>query len=59
MEPDAAGYASNFGNVQNDANTVAVVSIAISLKRIADALSYQAAGDQNIFDMIRTMSEKS
>lgn len=32
---------------------VALVSIAISLKRIADALTYQESAPENLFDHIR------
>lgn len=34
------------------ASAVMLVSIAISLKRIADALTYQAAGPENLFDIV-------
>lgn len=37
---------------------VALVSIAISLKRIADALNYQPTGRDNLFDYIRDIAGK-
>lgn len=33
----------------------ATISIAISLKRIADALTYVPAGEQNIYDMMNNI----
>jgi hypothetical protein len=36
----------------------ALFSIAISLKRIADALSNNAAGEYNLYDMVERMVHK-
>jgi hypothetical protein len=40
-------------------NDQAMMSIAISLKRIADALNYQQVGSANLFDLVRAISEKN
>lgn len=55
--------AKNFRDIEK-INTVeyvradtAVASIADSLKRIADALTYQSAGGENLYDMIRSISQ--
>lgn len=60
MEPEAL---KNVKGMHQDnslftVQSVAVVSIAISLKRIADALEYQPAGNTNLFDLIHRISEK-
>lgn len=55
MEPDAFNLPVGT-TARSDTPDVALVSIAISLKRIADALHYQPAGDENIFDHIRTIA---
>jgi hypothetical protein len=45
--------------INGDVQTHALVSIAFSLKRIADAVNYIPAGNSNLFDMVRTISEKN
>jgi len=35
---------------------VAIISIAISLKRIADALRYDPAGNRNIWDLVNDVA---
>lgn len=52
LEPGSELHAEN-GDVQ----THALVSIAFSLKRIADALNYQP-GPENLFDLIREIRSK-
>ena len=48
---------SEFHAASGDVQTHALVSIAFSLKRIADALSYQS-GDENLYDLIREIRSK-
>ena len=40
------------------ATEAAFMSMAISLKRIADALEYHPEGSANLFDLVRVISEK-
>ena len=39
-------------------DAASLLSIAISLKRIADALSHQPAGDANVYDFLSRISER-
>ena len=55
MEPDALKLMTD----RDKSSDMVGLSIAISLRRIADALSYQPVGAQNIFDFVKTISEKS
>lgn len=56
IEPEALNIASNIAREYdgNDVVGIAAVSIAISLKRIADALSYQGAGE-NFYDLVNDL----
>lgn len=59
MEPEAL---KNVKGMHQDNSlftiqSAAVVSIAISLKRIADALSYQP-GPDNLYDIVRGIRDK-
>lgn len=54
MEPEAH---ANFSGPE-EPHKVALVSIAISLKRIADALNYEAAGTASIYDFLSRISER-
>lgn len=51
MEPEAN---NNFSSPA-EPHEVAVVSIAISLKRIADAFTYQAQQPENLHDFLRSI----
>ena len=53
LEPGSEFHAAN-GDVQ----THALVSIAFSLKRIADAMTLQP-GPKNLFDLIRDIGERA
>lgn len=53
FEPGSENHAS-----PGDVHTHAIVSIAISLKRIADALSFQPGNRDNIFDYVRDIANK-
>jgi hypothetical protein len=50
LEPGSAYLAEN-----GDFKTHAIVSIAVSLKRIADALTYQP-GPDNLYDHLKRLS---
>lgn len=54
MEPEA----NNLFGEPAKPEEVAIVSIAISLRRLADAISYQGAG-LNIFDYIRQIAQSA
>jgi hypothetical protein len=66
IEPDALKAMEEWGAAVAGGNTLdatvpkvaALLSIALSLKRIADALTYQPVGSNNLFDFIREISEK-
>ena len=49
VEPDAVIEPSSGGDL--------VASIAISLKRIADAVTYDEEGHNNLFDYVRWIAE--
>lgn len=51
IEPEA----SKLANIGCTATECASVSAAISLKRIADALTYQSQGGQNVYDFLRSI----
>lgn len=55
LEPDVFGLLKKLhdGTSYSGIQTASVVSIAISLKRIADALTYQESAPENLFDHIR------
>lgn len=55
MEPESHAQFSG----PEEPHKVALVSIAISLKRIADALHYTPVGDSNIYDFVREISRKN
>lgn len=57
MEPNTKEIWDGLPSSAED--SIALVSIAISLKRIADQLNYQPDGDENLFDCIREISRKS
>lgn len=60
LEPDAGNIAANIARDigPESVHGIAAVSIAISLKRIADAICYQETG-RNIFDFVQTISENT
>jgi hypothetical protein len=51
LEPDAIKLVQNAVRDTGDTERVALLSLAISLKRIADSLCYRV-GDENIFDLL-------
>lgn len=59
IEPDAKAIVGVLMMDSDSFNSVFLASIAISMRRIADAVTYQAAGDYNLFDHIRQIAEKS
>jgi hypothetical protein len=58
MEPEAIRIFKDKGLHSVDSDILALTSLAISMKRIADQLTYQGAGDANIFDFIREISAR-
>lgn len=60
MESEAQDLAVNIGGVEAAASpgAIAAISIAISLKRIADALNYQPIGNETIYDLLRRIADK-
>jgi hypothetical protein len=61
MEPEAEEIVRTgaFGKAPAEViHTVAMVSISISLKRIADELTYQKDSSQNLWDIMKRISEK-
>lgn len=58
LEPEAQRLTVNIAGDESFAAapiTIAAMSIAISLKRIADALTYQPTGGENLHDMINAI----
>lgn len=55
IEPEAHNQFSE----SQEPHTLALLSIAISLKRIADALHYAPAGDANIYDFMREIAARN
>lgn len=56
IEPEATAIIENSSKSEAYDVSVALTSIAVSMKRIADAVEYHPAGNENLFDLIRSIA---